>query len=188
MCLEHMGTSMNVFLSRVCAIGLVATLGVGATGCGHYGHHHHGGDGMELLAAGLVVGAAVGALATKPSPPEPEYVYVSNPYAVNVAPLPRSPRDDVRRSDDLPSFDPQAARAAFNTIDVAECRSAGAPSGYGHARVTINPDGRVSKVVVDEPAGLSAEAVRCIGDRLGTATVAPFKGSLVTMGTSFHLP
>jgi hypothetical protein len=29
--------------------------------------------------------------------------------------------------------------------------------------------------------------VKCIGDQLGTLTVPPFKGSLVTMGATYHL-
>src|SRR5688572_5928208 len=41
-------------------------------------------------------------------------------------PLPRSPRDVVADdAEDLPPFDPQAARAALNRVDVSECRGSG---------------------------------------------------------------
>ena len=93
----------------------------------------------------------------------------------------------MKADDELRSFDPHAARSALNAVDVTSCRLEGAPRGFGHAKAVINPDGRISKVVVEEPAGMSAEAAKCIGDRIGTATVPPFKGSLVTVGTTYHV-
>lgn len=159
----------------------------------HHGHgriHHHGGGGdVALIAVGVLAGAAIVSSTHRDPPPEP--VYVNNVYynyGPPPPPLPRSPRDAVPTSEgELPAFDPQAARAALNQVDVTGCDvpTSAVSKGFGHAKVTINPDGRVSKVVVDEPAGLSAEAARCIGDRFGAVTVAPFRGNLVTMGASF---
>jgi hypothetical protein len=160
---------------------------------GRYGHvHSRGGGGSGVaLAVGVLAGAAIVAASSSSSDrrePEPERVYVNNVYYVNgpPAPTPRSTRDEVKDSG-LPAFDPQAARVALNNIDVSGCREAGAPKGYGHAMVTFNPDGRISKVHIDVPTGLSQDAASCIGDRMGTATITPFKGSLVTMGTTYRV-
>jgi hypothetical protein len=172
---------------------LVSTLA--SAGCGRFydiGHAENPRNGTFAFVdirrtppytAGLVFTEA-------PAPPKP--VYVSNVYYVNgagPAPLPpRSRRDVVEESDaDLPSFDPQAARAALTRVDVAGCREAGAPVGWGHAKVTFSPDGTASKVVIDEPSGLSPSAVQCLGSRVGAVKLTRFKGSLVTMGTTFHV-
>jgi hypothetical protein len=173
----------------VSGIVLAGVLAVGGAGCMHNGHVHRS-SGVEVLAVGLLAGAAIASAASTPEP-EPHTIYVNNVYYVNGPPPERvaQPRPLKERDtpDELPSFDPHAARGALNAIDVSGCQAAGAKQGFGHAKVTMNPDGRVSKVVVDEPAGLPPEAARCIGDRIGTATVAPFKGSLVTVGTTYHV-
>ena len=77
-----------------------------------------------------------------------------------------------------------AFRAASREVDGAER----GPRGYGHAKVTFNPDGKASKVVVDTPDGLSSSAVKCVGDRLGAATVPEYRGNLVTVGTTWFVP
>ncbi|AKV01519.1 hypothetical protein AKJ09_08182 [Labilithrix luteola] len=84
-------------------------------------------------------------------------------------------------------FDATAARTALGMTDVSGCRNLGA-QGYGHAKATFNADGRISKVVIDEPRGLTRSAVKCIGDRLGKATMPEFDGSLVTVGTTWYVP
>jgi hypothetical protein len=177
-------------------VALLASLLAVGNGCyagtvRHRGHHHHGGGDGALLAVGLIAGAAIVAASTEHHHhrrAEPVYVrevvYVNGPPP---APLPASPRD--RATAELPAgFDAQAARAALSRVDLSACRDAGAPRGYGHAKVTFNPDGRASKVVVDTPAGLSAPAVKCIGDRLGTVTVSEYDGSLVTVGSTWFVP
>ncbi len=121
---------------------------------------------------------------------QPESVVHSNVYYVYgpaPAPTPRSKRDQLAESNELPPSDPHPARTALNDIDVTACRETGAPRGFGHAKVVFNPDARISKVVVDEPGGMADEAARRIGDRLGTASVPAFKGSFVSMGTTFHM-
>jgi len=112
----------------------------------------------------------------------------TNIYYVNTSPppvTPASPRDVPPTEETLRPFDPVTARAAFNQVPPTDCKIGSAP--YGHAKVVLNPDGNVSKVIVDAPDALSAEAVKCIGERLGSTKVKPFKGSMVTMGTTFAL-
>lgn len=173
---------------RAC-LGLL--LVVSATGCAPAVYHHHHSDVGVAIVAGAMAGVAVAELASRPPPPpepEPRVTNVYYVYGPPPPPLPRSPRDVVADDRELPSFDPVAARAALNAVDVSACRAAGAPSGLGHARIVVNPDGRISKVVIDEPAGLPSAAAKCIGDTIGAATVAPFRGSMITMGTTFLVP
>ncbi len=142
------------------------------------------------LVSGLIVGAAISEAAAssrESEDPERPYYYYSNGYFGPPPVVARSTRDRVEVDVELPPFDPHAARAALNEIDVSSCRASGAPTGFGHAKATFNPDGRISKVVVDEPAGMADEAAKCIGDRIGTAMVPAFKGSLITVGTTFHV-
>lgn len=189
---------MNAF-ARLLVSGLLATV---AGGCGHalrstsstsghYHYHHRDNDVAGAMFAGVVVAAAVAELAQSepervPEPvvyPRTVYVY----YGAPAAPLPRSARDTAPEVDALPAFDPQVARTALNDVDVSPCVLSGAPRGYGHAKVILNPDGRISKVTIDAPESMSAEAIKCVGDRLGAASVPPFRGSLVTMGTTFNV-
>ena len=55
------------------------------------------------------------------------------------------------------------------------------------SRVTMNPDGVISRVVVEDPAQLEPQVAECVGRLLGRATVDPFRGSMVVVGTSFRL-
>ncbi|HEY8076330.1 MAG TPA: hypothetical protein VIF62_19530 [Labilithrix sp.] len=112
---------------------------------------------------------------------EPIYVY-SGP-SVYVPPPPPPAREDPP-GPPPPSFDQAAARNALDAIDLEDC---GAPRGYGHARVTFAAAGNVTKVVVDSPSGLSAEAVACIGQRLGTAEVPAFEGAPVAVGRTWRV-
>jgi len=159
----------------------VAAVALGLlSGCGrhYYGYHGHGHYERVVIV-------------TK-RPPRGQRVYVdhrvyytTNNYN-NAAPPPvATPPRPV--ANDAPPFDSNAARTQFNDIDVTSCRDAGTASGFGHANVTFSPDGRVTKVLVDEPRGLSTEAVSCVGSRLGTVSVSPFRGSAVTMGTTYRL-
>jgi hypothetical protein len=68
------------------------------------------------------------------------------------------------------------------------CRGEGAPRGCGRAKITLDPSGDTSKVVIDEPTGMPAGAATCIGDELGRVTVPVFSGSLVTVGTTWFVP
>jgi hypothetical protein len=156
----------------------------------HAGHRHHGSSGGDLAFAatlGIIAGAAIAASAEEERPREPEPLYYQPVVYVNVAPQPASAKDRVT-TNDTQTFDAKGARAALGAVDLAACRADGAPRGYGHAKVTFNPDGKASKVVVDTPDGLSASAVKCIGDRLGAVTVPEYEGSYVTVGTTWFVP
>lgn len=182
-------------LSRVGSLALIATLMTsGCAGYTHHGYAHHastrGGGGDALaLGIGILAGAAIVAASERPYR-EPEVVVEQRVYYVTTGPAvvsPPSPRDRVPAGgDDLPGFDPASVRATLGAVDVTSCRSKGAAPAYGHATVTVNPDGVISKVIIDEPGGLPADAVQCIGDRLGAVTTAPFRGSRVTVGTVFR--
>jgi hypothetical protein len=170
--------------------GLLATGTLGCRHTLHYSstqgiHRYERGSATGVLLEGGLVGPAIFAAATSPDPdPEPPLVEHWNGYYGPYAVTP-SPRDAVKE-DGLPSFDPQAARVALNDVDVSPCRAAGAPVGFGHARVSVHPDGQISNVVIDAP-GLSSEATQCISDAFGQATVKPFRGSFVTIGTTYHV-
>lgn len=115
-------------------------------------------------------------------------VYV-NTGASSPPPLAASRRDRVPDDEDeAPPFDAAKARTTLASVDLSACRAAGAPRGYGHATATFNPAGNISKVVLDTPSNLSASAVQCIGNALGTVTVPVFRGSLITVGTSWFVP
>jgi hypothetical protein len=102
-------------------------------------------------------------------------------------PLSPSARDAVA-PDEEARFDGLAARAALGRLDLASCRSRGAPHGYGHARVTFAEDGHVARVLIDAPSGLAEDAVACVGARLGEARVAPFAGPAAPVGFQTFVP
>lgn len=165
-----------------------------ATGCyGGHAHHHHihhgGGDVAFAAGVGLLAGVAIAEAAhDHDPPPPPQPVYYQPVVYVNAPPQPASPRDQVPSNSDGPAFDAKAARTALGAVDLATCRDVGAPRGYGHAKVTFNPDGKASKVVVDTPDNMNARAVQCIGDRLGAVSIPEYQGSLVTVGTTWFVP
>ena len=171
-------------------VGSLLALSLIGCGYGRSGNVNSPGAAGFALGVGMLAGAAIAASHERPRE-EPVVIY--NTYYVN-GPMPTTPpvqpfpKDRIPEGEQLPAFDPNAARSALNGIDVSSCRASGAPRGYGHAKVVWNPDGTISKVVVDEPSGLSAEAAKCVGDRLGTATVPAFRGSLVTVGTTWYVP
>lgn len=156
-----------------------------------HSHHRHHGSGGDLgfaatvaILAGVAIVASAEAEAERPREPVP--LYYQPVVYVNVPPQPASAKDRVT-TNDAQSFDAKSARAALGAVDLAACRAEGAPRGYGHAKVTFNPDGKASKVVVDTPDGLSSSAVKCIGDRLGAVTVPEYEGSYITMGTTWFI-
>lgn len=188
-------------LHRLRAIALLLVAAVFASGCyagprrgvyvGSHHHHHHRSDGADVAfaAVGLVAAAAILASSEREHR-EPERIYYQPVYYVNGPPAPPTPASAKDRvtNDETRSFDAKSARAALGAVDLAACRAEGAPRGYGHAKVTFNPDGKASKVVVDTPDGLSQSAVNCIGDRLGAVAVPEYEGSYVTVGTTWFVP
>lgn len=105
-------------------------------------------------------------------------------YVPQVTPPPSrvTPPDPVHAR-----FDAAAATSAIHAIDLAPCAARGAPTGYGHARIAFGDDGAATRVTIDAPQGMGAEAVRCLGDRLATATVDAFEGAPITVGASYYV-
>lgn len=169
-------------MKRLLLVGLMLSLVLCGTGCGKHG--------MAIFAGGLILGSALANASSHHDHERTTVVYVNNNptyYPVPHAPPP-SPNDRVVVDDPLPTFDPSVARSALTAVELSKCSDSGAPRAYGHAFVTINPSGDISKVVVDEPGGMPAAAVKCIGDEIGKVRVAPFRGSHVTMGTTWYVP
>jgi hypothetical protein len=133
--------------------------------------------------AALGVAALAGwAIASSSQHHEPETVYVDRVVVVHEpAPAPAAPAPPPAPPPPPPpsrarAFDVTGARVALEQSGVAECREEGVPRGYVHARVRFANSGTVAGVVIDAPAGLSSQAVTCIGDRITAAMAPPFDG------------
>lgn len=171
------------------AAGLATALGCAPTTYssyhGHF-HHHHGGSGAGLLVAGVIAGVAVASLAAEAERPPPStavYVYSAPPSVVIATPAPAAPPPP--RADDLPPLDPTATRAAFESVDLSACH---APTVYGHAKISLNPDGHISRVVVEDPPDLDPQVAQCIGREIGSVTTPKFRGGMVMLGITFRTP
>jgi hypothetical protein len=155
-------------MRRLLALSLLLLLVPNLTGC----------RGAGWFVGGALVGAAIASSHEHYDHEvivyEPRYVVVTEPY-VPPPPPPAPP----------PSFDAPAARSSLDAVELDSCRAQGAPHGYGHARVTFAAAGNVTKVVVDSPAGLSTEAVSCIGSHLATASIPAYEGAPVTVGKTW---
>jgi hypothetical protein len=146
-----------------------------AAGCGR---------GALALGTGMLVGAAI--VASQEPPREEVVVYQNAPPVYVVAPPPRVAPPPPAPAPP-PAFDAPAARASLDSIELGTCRAQGAPLGYGHARVTFEPDGTVGRVAIDSPTGLSDAAVKCIGAALGAATVPRFSGPAAAVPAPFYV-
>ncbi len=114
--------------------------------------------------------------ATPGLPPSP-------PADLAAAPQPSS-RGDGEAIVDGP-FDRASGQLALQRADVAACRARGVPRGHVHALVTFAGTGTVRSIVVDAPPGLTADAVACLGERIGAVNVASFVGADATLGVSW---
>jgi hypothetical protein len=83
-------------------------------------------------------------------------------------------------------LDPALALAAVRAVDVSSC-SEGGPGGYCHVRVTFGANGHPVGVLLEAPPGLPQPAVDCVQRQFGTASVPPFDGSPMRVGTSFYV-
>jgi hypothetical protein len=162
-----------------------------------FGSGCHGGRGLgpAIFAGGMLAGVAISSSGNHygPSGYQREELSGAGPIYQTIVvmgpqsePLPS--RVTAPPAPRAPAFDPVATRTALARVDLAKCRETGAPRGYGHAKVTLNPSGDISKVVIDEPIGMSAAAAKCIGDEIGRTTVPVFDGSFVTVGTTWFVP
>lgn len=166
-------------MKRLLLVLLMLTLVLTGTGCGRHG--------MAIFAGGLILGSALANASSHHEHERTTVVYVNNGPTYVPAAVPPPPRSSVPENQ-LPAFDPGAARTALGAVELSKCSDSGAPRSYGHAIVTFNPSGDISKVVIDEPGGMPAAAVKCIGDEIGKTRVAQFRGSMVTMGTTWYVP
>jgi hypothetical protein len=132
-----------------------------------------------LLAMAILADAAQSA------PPEPEVVYVPV-YPVPERPVPPSPPAATSAPPRV-LFDGGAATDSVHELDLGACVARGVPAGYGHARLTFDPDGRVTAVAVDRPAGVRADGVQCLGQLLSRASAPRFDGSPATLGVRFEV-
>ena len=85
----------------------------------------------------------------------------------------------------LLAFDAAAAGRALSAVDLRRCTSTGAADG--HARVTFQPNGAVSGVVVDTPELAGTGAERCVSEAYRRVAVAAFIGPALTVGKRFRL-
>jgi hypothetical protein len=123
------------------------------------------------FAAGVLLGAAVASHAHE------EVVVVEAPSrAPEPAPLPALPQPPAPPPPPA-RFDASAAHAALRSVDVASCRVHGVPTGAQvHVVVTFEPSGSVRSAVIDQPSGLSRDAVQCLADVITTARVPSWDG------------
>jgi hypothetical protein len=84
------------------------------------------------------------------------------------------------------SFDRAAAANALARVSVAHCAVSG-QVGSGHVTVTFSPTGRVSDVVVDDPAFSGTPGGRCVQTSFFNAVAPAFAGAPVRVGKSFNV-
>lgn len=92
-------------------------------------------------------------------------------------------------SGDAPSsdFDRGAAAAELGAIAVRGCRATAGPSGEGTAKVTFEPDGRVSAVVISPPFDGTPVGV-CLRARFAKVRTRAYRtGGPVTVTKHFLL-
>lgn len=149
------------------------------SGCGRH-------DAGRVLFATAVVAATV---ATQhPELLESEHREVDpNDPSRRATPVTLDPPRPVDPSGAAP-FDAARARAALDNVDLIACREVGAPHGQGHAKMALHPSGAITDVVVDAPAALPPEAVKCICSAFGRATVPVFRGHAVSFETKIYIP
>jgi hypothetical protein len=83
------------------------------------------------------------------------------------------------------AFDSAAAARGLAAVDLRRCGRADAPSAAGHARVTFQPTGAVSDVVIDTPELVATVTGRCVSEAYRRVKVAPFAGAALTVGKRF---
>ena len=168
----------RIAMHRLLARTLLSTLLVGAmSGC------WAAGPGVLVLTRPGALIAGVELMEKYDRPRPPLYVYQPGDFT------PINTPDGIERvslTEPGAPFDETGARAALHKIDLAECSAP--TSAYGHGVVTFAPSGRISRVIIDGPDGLSHEKAQCIGDHIGTAQVPPFSGTEVTAGVTFYVP
>jgi hypothetical protein len=148
----------------------LACLALASSGCGH----------RRYYGAGNTVGPPPARLA----PDSPSRALLAEYFAPPLPPTPPNvtPPDPVRVA-----FDKAGTERTLHDLDFRACAARGAPHGYGHARVTFDPRGAVTHVLIDAPSGLSQDAVDCVGEHFTIVGTAPFDGGPVSIGTTFYV-
>jgi hypothetical protein len=85
------------------------------------------------------------------------------------------------------AFDPVPVLEAIDRLDLSPCTASGALIGWGRARLTFEPSGAVSNVVVESTAGLPETAVECIRAQLSGVSASRFEGAPITIGASYFV-
>jgi predicted Zn finger-like uncharacterized protein len=88
---------------------------------------------------------------------------------------------------DVGAFDGAAAARALSAVSLRACSRAGGPVGPGHARVTFEPGGNVSGVVVDSPELSGTATERCVAQAYRRVRIGAFSGPALTVGKRFVL-
>ena len=75
-------------------------------------------------------------------------------------------------------------------MDLGSCRAQGVPANARvHAVVTFAPSGDVKRALIDQPSGLSREAVQCLAEAVTTAHVPAWdEGGAKSVEESWILP
>jgi hypothetical protein len=177
-------------MKRFLGLALLGVLAAGCTPYGYYGYYtyHRGGrlawHEQRWVARGarpiFAVGFHPAADDDQAAIEEAEEVNVDSGRSI-----PHLPARVTATEPEHVAFDSGAALAAIHAIDLAPCAARGAVRGYGHAKVTFADDGRATKVVIDAPQGMPADAVACVGELLGKATVPEFDGAPITVGSTY---
>jgi hypothetical protein len=84
-------------------------------------------------------------------------------------------------------FDAPRALAALHAVDLSACGERAALRSYGHARITFEPHGSVSGVVLDGPPVLPHDIATCVAERMAAVEVSSFDGGAITVGASYFL-
>jgi len=126
----------------------------------------------------LVVATTAAELPTA-AEPKPSQATIARPLATTKPVVPAAPS--------LKPFDAQAAGRALGAVDLRACGRTSGP-GAGHVKVTLDPSGAVTDVVIDSSELAGDGSDRCVVLAFRRVKVAPFAGSAVTVGKRFVVP
>jgi hypothetical protein len=177
-------------MKRILGLALLGALAAGCSPYGYYGYHAHYWGGPHLwhrhgwVATGprpiFAIGFHPALDDDRAAIEEAEQTSLDSGRTI-----PHLPARVTAPEPEHVAFDSGAALAAIHAVDLAPCVARGAVPGYGHAKITFGADGRATKVVIDSPPAMPADAVACVGELLGAATVPEFDGGPMTVGSAW---
>jgi hypothetical protein len=163
---------------------------------------------MDPCAAWIFVLCAVACNGSAPPPEAPIVVAVTDagpaPIASTPEPTPQPPPDEpvaeaaapdpfVQPGAPVPTmtagtaFDRGAAARGLSGVNVQQCKRAGGPVGSGHVKVTFDPSGVVSAVIVDSGPYPGTPVGTCVAAAFRRVRVPGFTGAPVNVGKSFTI-